>query len=454
MFARLMLVLLCAVSVTACAGTRKGTYASCRAGYEVSGPFNADEDRRAGGIADSSSVYLDLHGAVPPGNSTSLDNSISDRMERAKGNKRNYNALLLSTGGAWGSYGAAFLRELAETGKLPAYDLVTGASTGSIIAPFAFIGDTKALKEADSIYAGLSDTGLVRKRGPFELIWSSSLYDTKGLQKKIEDEIEELDVVQRVIDRSMPGTADEGRVLAIATVNMDTGMVETYDLTAIAHSDLKHSEKERRFAEIILASTAIPLAFEPIYFDNGCMYLDAGLRQNLFMTSELVAANARALGLWVNDSPSSFGGRNFRVQAAVGIISDEPEVRVALDMIVNGNGYVGTGPSGDTVVSKGLIPIARRSMNIVNDTATWAAVSRTREIAMLMNWKEIRYQDAAQVSLSGLNKDAVFDPAMIAQLRAAGKQAAGENEPWRTVPTSPDPGLAPFVRNDFVPPDG
>ena len=48
--------------------------------------------------------------------------------------------LSLSGGGDDGAYGAGFLNGWSQTGKRPEFAVVTGVSTGALIAPFALLG--------------------------------------------------------------------------------------------------------------------------------------------------------------------------------------------------------------------------------------------------------------------------------------------------------------------------
>src|SRR5580693_8516941 len=48
--------------------------------------------------------------------------------------------LALSSGGADGAFGAGLLNGLSESGKRPDYAVVTGVSTGALMAPFIFAG--------------------------------------------------------------------------------------------------------------------------------------------------------------------------------------------------------------------------------------------------------------------------------------------------------------------------
>ena len=50
--------------------------------------------------------------------------------------------LALSGGGGDGAFGAGFLKGLAETGRRPQFTIVSGVSTGALMAPFVFLGST------------------------------------------------------------------------------------------------------------------------------------------------------------------------------------------------------------------------------------------------------------------------------------------------------------------------
>ena len=64
--------------------------------------------------------------------------------------------LIVSGGADWGAFGARFQR----ADKVPAqhplakpeFDIVTGVSTGTLIAPFAFLGDEPALDQIVNLY--------------------------------------------------------------------------------------------------------------------------------------------------------------------------------------------------------------------------------------------------------------------------------------------------------------
>src|SRR5262245_14843877 len=63
--------------------------------------------------------------------------------------------LVISGGGDWGAFGAGVLKGWGRvTGEFarPHFDVVTGVSTGALIAPFAFIGDDASIERIVQMY--------------------------------------------------------------------------------------------------------------------------------------------------------------------------------------------------------------------------------------------------------------------------------------------------------------
>ena len=65
--------------------------------------------------------------------------------------------LIISGGGDWGAFGAGFLQGWQQVPAQhplakPEFDAVTGVSTGTLIAPFAFLGDAQAIDEIVTLY--------------------------------------------------------------------------------------------------------------------------------------------------------------------------------------------------------------------------------------------------------------------------------------------------------------
>src|SRR5439155_18262592 len=71
--------------------------------------------------------------------------------------------LALSSGGLYGAYSAGVLDGWTKSGTQPEFDVVTGSSTGALIAPFAFLGseyDDQAMK----LYTGVRAEDIFRVR--------------------------------------------------------------------------------------------------------------------------------------------------------------------------------------------------------------------------------------------------------------------------------------------------
>ncbi|MEE9141883.1 MAG: patatin-like phospholipase family protein, partial [Gammaproteobacteria bacterium] len=69
---------------------------------------------------------------------TLSDEEIERRFSGIIGREHNY--LALSGGGSNGAFGAGLLVGWTEHGDRPEFTIVTGISTGALIAPFAFLG--------------------------------------------------------------------------------------------------------------------------------------------------------------------------------------------------------------------------------------------------------------------------------------------------------------------------
>jgi hypothetical protein len=92
------------------------------------------------------------------------------------------NVLALSGGGANGAFGAGLLNGWTAAGTRPVFKLVTGISTGALIAPFAFLGSDydSTLRE---FYTTVSTKDIYQERSYFAILFdSSSMVDTIPLQ--------------------------------------------------------------------------------------------------------------------------------------------------------------------------------------------------------------------------------------------------------------------------------
>ena len=190
--------------------------------------------------------------------------------------------LALSSGGVYGAYGAGFLvgwskRNASLGDARPIFDIVTGVSTGAILAPFAFLGSSyDASLQLEYGTNGLSDAELVRKRSVLALLSADSLYSVNGIRALLEHYIDDA-----FIDKVAVESEKCGRGLFVGATSLDSGEFTIFDLAALARKkDLP--DRRKLFIDAILAAAAIPIVFPPVFID-GEMFVDGGVREHVFV---------------------------------------------------------------------------------------------------------------------------------------------------------------------------
>jgi len=192
-----------------------------------------------------------------------------------------YDILILSGGGAKGAFGSGFLEGwgaiTSGSHARPEFDMVTGVSTGALIAPFAFIGTDEAYASVVEFYAN-PNPRWVRKRKPITLLPSRvSMMNTCHLYDTIRE------IVGLSIAEAIAKGAAEDRLILIGASNLDVGAGRIFDLGREAQEALSSGQLDR-IHSILLASAAIPGAFPPIEMD-GMYYADGGATSNLFIAN-------------------------------------------------------------------------------------------------------------------------------------------------------------------------
>ena len=166
--------------------------------------------------------------------------------------------LAVSGGGDNGAFGAGLLAGWTATGSRPEFKLVTGISTGALIAPFAFLGPKydSSLRE---FYTTISPESVMTKRSIFSAFFSDGLADNAPLKQLVRKS------VTAEILNEIAGEHARGRTLLVATTNIDARRAVIWNMTKIAASG--HPKRLALFQEIMVASAAIPGAFPPTMFD-------------------------------------------------------------------------------------------------------------------------------------------------------------------------------------------
>jgi predicted acylesterase/phospholipase RssA len=201
------------------------------------------------------------------------------------------NFLAVSGGGDNGAYGAGFLNGWTASGTRPEFKVVTGVSTGALIAPFAFLGP-KYDYVLERVYTTTAQRDIFKKRGIVSALFSDAMADTRPLASVISQY-----VTPQLLDE-IAAEYDKGRLLLVGTTNLDTMEPVIWNMTAIAAR--KDPEAVALFSKILLASAAIPGAFPPVMIDVNLggthyqeMHVDGGTVAQLFLYPPSVSvANA------------------------------------------------------------------------------------------------------------------------------------------------------------------
>jgi Patatin-like phospholipase len=186
--------------------------------------------------------------------------------------------LIVSGGGDWGAFGAGFLKGWLKVPAQhplakPEFDAVTGVSTGTLIAPFAFLGDEQSTDEIVNLYRN-PGADWVKQRGVlFFLPDNISFAEVPGLEREMRSHIT-MDLVRRVASASA-----DGRLVAVNTTNLDDGTSRVFDLGAEAQRAVNDNNLER-IHNIMLASAGIPGAF-PFRMIDDQLYVDGGVTGNI-----------------------------------------------------------------------------------------------------------------------------------------------------------------------------
>lgn len=210
--------------------------------------------------------------------------------------------LALSGGGAGGSFGAGVLIGMTESGKRPQFEVVTGVSTGALIAPFAFLGSDWD-DELEEAFASEAAEQLLKNRG-FGILFSTSFFKGEPLRHLVDAYVTD-DLITAIADE-----AERGRILLVATTNLDRQLTTYWDMGRIA--SLRNAKARELFRDVLIASASVPGVFPPVMLDvyaDGELYqemhVDGGASVPFFIGPELAA-------LW-NDVPDEFRGSNLYI---------------------------------------------------------------------------------------------------------------------------------------------
>jgi hypothetical protein len=222
------------------------------------------------------------------------------------------NYLSLSGGGDDGAYGSGLLIGWAERGDRPQFNLVTGISTGALIAPFAYMG-----KEYDpvlrDVYTKYGPKDIFIERGLISGILSDGLSDTTPLFQLISKYIDQ-DFLKKVANEY----TTKNRWLLIGTTNLDAGVPVVWNMGKIA--SIGTPEALELFRKVMLASASIPGAFSPVMFDFEVsgqsfheMHVDGGAITQVFLYPSALSQKGKELNVKLQKERNAYIIRNARL---------------------------------------------------------------------------------------------------------------------------------------------
>jgi predicted acylesterase/phospholipase RssA len=305
--------------------------------------------------------------------------------------------LAISGGGDNGAFGAGLLTGWSESGTRPEFKVVTGISTGALIAPFAFLG-SRYDPALTQVYTTISQRDIFKMRGLVRGFFSDAMADSTPLTQLVTH------YVDRPMLEAIAAEYARGRLLLVATTDLDALEPVIWNMTAIAASSDPRAPD--LFRKILVASASIPGAFPPVMIDvtvNGErhqeMHVDGGTIAQVFLyppsakdaISEPIAARKRVLYII----------RNARLEP------DWADVR------------------------RRTLPVAARAV---------ASLTQTQGVGDLYRIYATTQRDGIDYNLAYIPStfhaahSAEFDTAYMRKLFATGKAMAAPGYPWQKVP--------------------
>jgi predicted acylesterase/phospholipase RssA len=321
-----------------------------------------------------------------------------------------YAHLALSGGGASGAFGAGFLNGWTQAGDRPRFKIVTGVSTGALMAPFALLGPAYdgALRD---FYTTTSSRDIFVVGSLLRLatraLTGDSLLDTSPLAALIAQHVD-ADLMRKVGEAHQ-----QGQRLYIGTVDLDALDFVVWNMGLIALSG--RPESLDLFRQVMLASASIPIAFPPVFFEVEAdgrrydeMHVDGGVGARVFYSG----------GLFRPSIVRQRGGHGGE------------EGREDIFVIHNGQIRPPAQPTRRTVVA-----ITARVLDGSSRSAVIGALHRIHAIAQAeqagFHWVTIPEGVA-------VTSEETFDPAAMQVLYDVGYRSAAAGAHWETRP----PGLA------------
>ncbi len=195
--------------------------------------------------------------------------------------KKPAHIIAFSGGGENGAFGAGLLNGWTDSGTRPEFEIVSGVSTGALIAPLAFLGPDYD-DDLERFYTGISTKDVMVANPVGGLMGGAALASNAPLKNLIAG-IVDMDMLQQIAEQHQ-----RGKRLIVVTTNLEAQRPVAWNMGAIAAQGTP--EALELFRSVLLASAAIPGAFPPVALKveaNGKFYtelqVDGGTTANNFL---------------------------------------------------------------------------------------------------------------------------------------------------------------------------
>ncbi len=310
--------------------------------------------------------------------------------------------LAVSGGGSNGAFGVGLLSGWAESGTRPTFSLVTGISTGALIAPFAFLGPDYE-DPIIRMYTTVNTKDIIKNKSLFSILGGSdSIADSSPLANIIAGLIDEEFLA------AVAKAYSEGRRLLIGTTNLDARKLVIWNMGKIA--SIGTPEALKLFRDIMLASSSIPVAFPPVFVEVEAggniydeMHVDGGVVTEVFFYGFTVD---------IDEALDTIG------------VTEKPKLRV---FIIRNNQIE---PRYEPV-NRNILSIAEKSLS---NLTTSQGIGDLFRIYLITQKDDIDFNLAFIPESFIPDPKEPFDPVEMKRLYNLGYEMAKNGYPWQKYP--------------------
>jgi len=202
--------------------------------------------------------------------------------------------LALSGGGADGAYGVGVLNGWTVAHNRPTFSVVSGVSTGGLIAPFAFLGSQYDDTLRELYTSGIAES-LLNDPSIMRVLFGSGLFGNTRLRELVARYVGPEILAQVARENA------KGRRLLVVTTDLDTQRTAIWDMGKIAA--VGTPEALKLFRDVMAASASIPLVFPPILIEAEGggrrfqeMHVDGGVTAPVLTLPEALLLQGRLPG--------------------------------------------------------------------------------------------------------------------------------------------------------------